>query len=165
MAFAIESGIHISLNGTTWYKLTDHNRGEIEIVPELIEKSARMANGTLRKYVVAKKMRISTSWERVPSDSAYTVDQNRSAEWLEAFYNANVGLPIKLKITSATGVVPSPGVAPTDGVPVESKIYDVFITDFSKTIVWRTKFADSSVPGSTSRRRDFVNMNIEFTEI
>lgn len=165
MAFPIESAIHLSLDGTTWYKLTDHNRGEIEAAPELIEKSARMANGTLRKYVVAKKMRFTTTWERVPSDSAYTVDENKSAEWLEAFYNANAGLPIKLKITSATGVIPSPGVAPTDGVPVTSKIYDVFITDFSKTIVWRTNFADNSVPGSTNRRRDFVNMNVEFTEI
>ena len=50
MAYALQSGIHVSINGTNWYKLTDHNRREIEITPTLIEKESRMANGSLRKF-------------------------------------------------------------------------------------------------------------------
>lgn len=70
MAYALQSGLHVSINGTTWYKLTDHNRREIDITPTLIEKEARMANGTLRKFVVAKKDIISVSWDFLPSKSS-----------------------------------------------------------------------------------------------
>lgn len=162
MAFLIQAGIQVSLNGTTWYKLTDHNRKEIQTTPELIEKVARMANGTMRKYVVAKKMKISTSWEMIPSQTGNgtndgTVDSNYSSEWLEAFYNANVGLPIYVKIINAKETTPAPGTVPSEATRVTSltgeEIYQVFITDFSTTVVWRTA------------NRDFVNMNIEFTEI
>ena len=37
MAYLLESGIQVSLNNTTWYKLTDHNRQPIDISPELIK--------------------------------------------------------------------------------------------------------------------------------
>ena len=157
MAYPIQAGIHISLDGGTWYKLTDHNRSDIQITPELIEKSGRMANGTMRKYVVDIKTKISLSWERVPSQTTYTVDNNYSSEWLEAFYYANAGLPIYLKVVSAGETVPSMGNVPSEqsrsSALSNSKVYSAFITDFSKTIVWRTK------------DRDFVNMSIEFTEI
>jgi hypothetical protein len=75
MAYLLESGLQISLGKTylgvvttdpalmVWYKLTDHNRGEIDISPELIESSSRMANGSMRKYVVAQKNTISASWD------------------------------------------------------------------------------------------------------
>lgn len=157
MAYAINAGIEISLNNSTWYKLTDHNRSDIEIGSELIEKSSRMANGTMRKYVIAKKNTISTSWSRVPSQTTYTVDENKSSEWLEAFYNANVGMPIYVKVTRAKETTPSTGVAPNEATRATSltatTIYQAFITSFSTTVVWRTP------------DRDFVNMNIEFTEI
>lgn len=163
MALPIQPGIHISLNGTTWYKLTDHNRSEIEIVPEIIEKSARMANGTLRKYVIDTKDKISVYWEKVPSQSAYTVDYNAtnmsgySSEWLSAFYNSNAGLPVQVKIIRALDPDPAIGSVPNEAnrqtALTGSKTYTAFITNFSSTIVWRTT------------ERDFVNMNIEFTEI
>ena len=57
---------------TKWYELTDHNRSEISITPILIEKEARMANGTLRKFVVSKKDIISTSWSFLPSSHIAT---------------------------------------------------------------------------------------------
>lgn len=52
---------------TNWHYLTDHNRDAISIDPTLIEKESRMANGTMRKFVISKKDTISTSWENVPS--------------------------------------------------------------------------------------------------
>lgn len=157
MAYAIDAGIQISLNNSTWYKLTDHNRSEIQISQQVIERSSRMANGTMRKYVVAKKNVIGVSWERVPSQTTYTVDGNKSSEWLEAFYNANVGMPIYVKITRAKETTPSTGSAPNESTRVTSSTgtttYQAFITNFSTSVTWRT--AD----------RDFVSMNIEFTEI
>ena len=65
MAYLLESGIQISLTGAngTWQKLTDHNRGPIQVSPELIESQSRMANGKMRKYVVAQKNKISVSWK------------------------------------------------------------------------------------------------------
>jgi hypothetical protein len=117
-----------------------------------------MANGKLRKYVVATKNNISTSWDFVPSKTSECVDGNYGAAWLESFYKSNVGVPIYLKVISseidpdaATGSVPSDSNFKT--AQTGSKVYTVFMTGFSKTIVNRTKVSD------------YVNMNIEFTEI
>lgn len=157
MAYKLSAGLEISINGTTWYKLTDHNRQEIEISPTLIEKEQRMANGTLRKFVVAKKETISTSWEFVPAKSADIVDGNYSASWLTAFYNANVGNPIYLKIISSKHTDPASGSVPNDASYVSastgSKTYQVFISNFNKTVRKRTVVTD------------YVDIDIEFTEI
>jgi hypothetical protein len=242
MAYKLNTGIEVSINNTTWYKLTDHNREEIDISPTLIEKEQRMANGTLRKFVISKKDVISTSWDFVPtlSKESYiitnltaqsgilvyttsvnhnfannsivkvsgindisfnltsavsvgtaptntfaiagqysgpdftlsgsnigsaeqfttaltTVDNNYGASWLTAFYNANVGNPIYVKITSSRHNDPSIGTAPTDSTYVSSltgsKTYQAFITNFSRSVIKRTSITD------------YVNMSIEFTEI
>jgi hypothetical protein len=210
MAFLIQSGLHVSLDNITWYKLTDHNRDAISISPELIEQQARMANGKMRKYVIGQKNTISTSWKYVPSATNLVVDGqlqsadiNFAAAWLESFYKANAGIPIYLKIISseyqsepATGSVPNVGdepgttisnfktaaeltfnsgssgltgstyttsdettaVADQKGSTLRKnatgfKVYNVYMTDFSKTIINRTK------------NSDYVYMSIEFTEI
>jgi hypothetical protein len=168
MPYALQSGLQVSINGTTWYKLTDHNRSEIEITPTLIEKEARTANGTLRKFVVAKKDVISVGWNFLPSKPASTgnvsndtkfsiVDSNYAGSWMQSFYNANVGIPIYLKIISAKHTDPATGAAPSDATYVSSstgeKIYQVFMTGFSKTIVKRNPVTD------------FLDITLEFTEI
>lgn len=165
MAYFLKAGIEISLNGSTWYALTDHNRGPIDITPTLIEKEARMADGTLRKYVVAKKNVISTSWDFVPAKSSCIVDGNYGGSWLTAFYNANCFVPIKIRVIQAKHTDPSIGSAPTDSNYVSAQSiqsvqgntgynqYNVFMTNFSSTILKRT------------RETDYLNMSIEFTEI
>jgi hypothetical protein len=158
MSYPIQSGIHVSLNGSTWYKLTDHNRGEISITPELIQNESRMANGTLKKYVIAQKDRIGTAWSYVPSKTSECVDGNKGAAWLESFYKANVGIPIKVKIiVSEIATDPTRGNAPDDfyfkTAQEGSKVYDVYISNFSKRVINRTKLSD------------YVSMDIEFTEI
>jgi len=234
-----------TINFKTWYYLTDHNRSEIQINPILIEKEQRMANGTLRKFVISKKDIISTSWKFLPTDSKnktatvksvianqststiqYTtsskhyfkagtmvtvsglssfnvtkiaidsvntegttftvkysntggslsgttgtatnlnpglgynspiVDDNYGASWISAFYNANVGNPIYLKIVSASHDDPSIGQIPEESSyktsSTGSRIYQVFISNFSKSIIKRTAY------------NDFVDIDIEFTEI
>lgn len=159
MALPISAGIEISLNGTTWYKLTDHNRSPIEITPTLIEKESRMANGSLRKYIVAKKDTISVSWSFLPAKPSEIVDSNYGGAWLEAFYNANVNIPIYIRLRAAKDTVPSMGSVPNDATFISAqsgsayKQYSVFMTDFAKTIVKRTV------------NSDYLDMNIEFTEI
>ena len=168
MAYALQSGIHISINGTTWYKLTDHNRREIDISPLLIEKESRMANGTLRKFVVARKNIISVSWDFLPSKPSSTgntgndakfsiVDGNYSGAWIESFYNANVGIPIYLKVVASKHTDPQVGGVPLANTYVSSSTgettYQVFMTGFSKTIRKRNPVTD------------FLDITLEFTEI
>jgi hypothetical protein len=159
MAYLIEPGIQISLTGAsgTWQKLTDHNRQPIDISLEIIQQESRMANGKMRKYVIAKKNTISASWKYVPSKDSECVDGFYSAAWLESFYNSNVGLPIYVKVTSskiqtdpALGSLPS-GTFLT--AQTGSKTYNVYMNDFTKTIINRTKISD------------YVDMSIEFVEI
>lgn len=47
--------------------LSDHNRSAIDISTERIEQRQRMANGTMRSYHIADKLKISTSWDMLPS--------------------------------------------------------------------------------------------------
>jgi len=42
--------VEIESPTNTWNKLTEHNRGALEMSTERIEETKRMANGTLRKY-------------------------------------------------------------------------------------------------------------------
>lgn len=240
MPYSLQSGIQVSINGTTWYRLTDHNRGEIDITPLLIEKEARMANGTLRKFVVAKKDVISVSWDFLPTlhvdntsniqsatvvgntivfvtssahnfttsssitvrglspsgfnvtgvqptsasgttfvvpnslgaagigtgpgvardenrPSLTTVDGNYGAGWISAFYNANCGIPIYVKIVSSKYSTPSTGQVPADNTYVTAAngetVYQAFMTGFSNTIRKRT------------RTTDYADITLEFTEI
>jgi hypothetical protein len=156
MTYLIDSGIQISIDGTTWYKLTDHNREPIDIATELIETQSRMANGTMRKYVVAQKNNISCSWKYVPSKQSECVDGFYSAAWLESFYKSNAGLPIYLKVVSSGlnadsgfGAVPSGTFVTAQN---RSKTYNVFMNSFTKTIINRTSLSD------------YVDMSIEFVE-
>jgi hypothetical protein len=165
MAYKIQAGIQVSLNGSTWYKLTDHNREAVQIDVELIESSSRMANGSMRKYVVAKKHKVSTSWTFLPTKTA---DGNYGAAWMESFYIANAGVPIYLKIVEsklnadpAAGAIPDESgtnfkTAQTEATVTNAtgfRTYNAFITSFSKTLSKRTSVSD------------YVDINIEFTEI
>jgi hypothetical protein len=164
MAYLLEAGIQVSINynpstgSGTWYKLTDHNRDPIDISTELIETQSRMANGRMKKYVIAQKNTITASWTYVPSKTSETVDLNYSAAWLELFYKSNVGSPVYLKvISSKINQEPSLNLIPSDfnfkDATSTSTVYYVFMNNFSKAIVNRTKLSD------------YVDMSIDFTEI
>lgn len=115
MAKAISAGIWISPDNNTWYKLTDDNRSPLQIVPNRIEQSQRMADGTLRKFVIASKDIIDTSWSYVPSASTTlytgggvsgpfspTTDGNYGAAFLKAFHDQYVYQPIYVRIVKGT---------------------------------------------------------------
>lgn len=47
--------------------LSDHNRSDISIATERIQTRRRMINGRMRSFHVADKLKISTSWDMLPS--------------------------------------------------------------------------------------------------
>lgn len=117
-------------------KISDHNRSEISIDVDRIETSKRMANGTLRKYVVADKRTFSVSWDDLPHDKTYTVDGFWGGREIESFYDNNAGAFI-LKLTWGDGAIDS---------------YNVVFSNFSKDVTKRGLF-------------DFWNLNCEMTEV
>lgn len=101
--------------------ITDHNRSPLGVSVERIEKTHRLANGTMRKWVIADKRTFSCSWEMLPKKTAQTVDGFWGGEAIEDFYNGTVG-SFPLHITDGDGEVYS---------------YTVMFSDFSKEIVKR----------------------------
>lgn len=63
--------------------LSDHNRGEISVSTQRIEKKQRMINGTMRSTHIADKITISTSWTMLPSRQAR----------VRPMFNVNTGEP------------------------------------------------------------------------
>ncbi len=47
--------------------VSDHNRSPLQFSPERIEKRERTVNGRMRSYHVADKMKLSSSWDELPS--------------------------------------------------------------------------------------------------
>jgi len=116
--------------------ITDHNRQPLAIDVERIEKKQRMANGTLRKYIVADKRSFTTSWNMLPKNTSQTVDGFWGADDIEQFYNTVTG-SFSLEIS--------------DG-DAETYTYNVMFSDFSKTISKR---------GSV----DFWEINVSMEEV
>ena len=168
MAYRIAQGIQVSVdNGSTWYKLSDHNRQPIGFSYEIIENSQRMANGSMRKYVVAKKIKVSVSWNDLPSLNQHVVDYSsagKGAAWMKAFYEANVFNPVLVKVIFAEETVPSKNSIPVDSTYVDalrnsghSKAF--FITNFTYDVQKRT------MPTAYTAGIDYANIKIDFTEI
>lgn len=101
--------------------ITDHNRSALEVSVERIESKQRMANGTMRKYVIADKRTFSCSWEMLPATTAKTVDGFWGGTAIETFYNSTTG-SFTLELTDGGGAVTT---------------YTVMFTEFSKEIVKR----------------------------
>lgn len=190
--FAIPIGAQVSLDNSTWYNLSDHNRNPISITYSLIEQSDRMANGTLRKYVVARKFVITTDWKDFPTIDTELVDYNpalagstlnaHGAAWIKSFYEQNAFVPVYIKLIYAQDPIQynSDGTVTTNIYPNSSSYID-------SAGVPNNSNAEGVNPGQIfyaymttftydiSKRRvgnragtqgyDLVNLKIEFTEI
>lgn len=75
----------------TWdsNKISDHNRSPLSVSVNRIEDSARMANGTMRKYIIADKRTFTTDWADLPQSSALTVDGFWGKNEIEAWWNTH----------------------------------------------------------------------------
>lgn len=100
------------------YKLTDHNRSELSISFERIENSQRMANGTLRKFVVATKHSFDVSWKELPSSGPWTVDGFWGGKEILSYYRSQI-VPFTLSVYDGGGAVQ------TFQVVFESFSYDI----------------------------------------
>lgn len=127
-------GSIIKLNGND---LTEHNRKALEISWEPFEGSHRMADATLRKFVIAKKKSWSISWDDVPSVSAKTVDGKWGADDLWAFYESTPGA-ITLVVKNGD---------------LTQDTYTVVITDFTASINKR------------GRNYDLYSMSLKLEEV
>lgn len=81
--------------------ITDDNRTALSLTYDRIEQSARMADGTMRRFITANKRKISTSWENIPAAGGinYTSDGYLSGAFLKSFFEENVYNPIWIKLT------------------------------------------------------------------
>jgi hypothetical protein len=116
--------------------VTDHNRSPLSISVERIENKQRMADGTMRKYVVADKRTFSCSWDQLPTTDARTADGKMGALAMETFYSSTPGV-FALIVYMGDGT---------------NTTYQVMFSDFSKEVVKR---------GST----DFWNINVTMEEV
>lgn len=123
--------------GGNLLKVTDHNRSALSEEIERIENKRRMADGTLRRYSVAKKRTWSCSWDMLPSTNNVTgglktADGGLAGEDIERIHDT-VNAPFKMVLRrgSAKGQI----------VPAASNdnfyIVNVMISDFSKEVVKR----------------------------
>ena len=122
--------IEWSLNGTVWTKITDHGRGPLDIQPQRIENSQRMANGTMRRYVVAKKRRFELSWENVPDKATDFLAGGQTGKWMQDFHD-DVDGAFYMRVREGAAIDNEP----EDATNTETVI--VMITDFSKSITKR----------------------------
>jgi hypothetical protein len=170
MTYAINAAIAVSIDGTNWFNLTDHNRQPVQYTPQRIEQVQRMANGSMRKMVIANKALYDVSWQQTPTASQSitsqsgqtipnyqpTVDGNYGAGFMKAFYDKYVFQPIWIQLTFATdnyngnAHVPSKLVSPSTG---NNQILKVFMTDFKYTVTKRLTLLD------------YVDVTMQFTEV
>lgn len=85
-------------------KISDHNRAPVTVNLDRIEEKTRMANGTMRKFVIADKRTFATSWTDLPEVAAKTVDGFWGKREIETFYNATAGA-FTLHLTMGDGSV------------------------------------------------------------
>jgi hypothetical protein len=78
--------------------LSDHSRSPLSVNYEMIENSQRMANGTLRKYIISKKRSLSCSWELLPTINDLVVDGNASALSMKRFFEVNNVYPMNMTL-------------------------------------------------------------------
>lgn len=121
-------------NGVTWTRISDHGRSPLSVDVDRIETKQRMADGTLRRYVVSKKRSFSCSWENLPDKAVSFLANGQSGSWMENFHNTVDGsFMMRLRAGSDMDV----NITGTNGI-----IATVMISDFSKEVLKRGKSFD-----------------------
>lgn len=120
--------------GLSWNLVTDHGRSPLDVSFERIEQKTRMYDGTLRRYVVAKKRSWTMSWENLPSEDVSLLAGGRPGAWMEQFHKTHDGdFLVRFRNGNAIDAVPS---------SENSEVVRVMIGEFSKEVVKRTPAFD-----------------------
>lgn len=120
--------------GTTWERVTDHGRTSLNVTVERFENKQRMADGTLRKYVVAKKHTFSTSWENLPDKAGPWLANGREGNWMESVHDSEDGM-FHMRLRSGTD-------QDITYTGLNGKVLKVMFNDFGKNIVKRGRSYD-----------------------
>jgi hypothetical protein len=138
------------------FEFTEHNRSSLPIGYEPIENVQRTANGTMRKFVVAKKRNFQVSWTMLPSRKNLTIDNKYGAEGIRDFYNTYCFDPITIEVRTHRGSNLSIS-SDDNSTTMTAETVNVFITAFSYDVVKRLNDSGGGF--------DYVNVSIGFTEI
>lgn len=110
--------------GTTWFKVTDHGREAVQISVNRIGTDQRMANGTLRRYHVAKKRTFTTSWSNLPDKATDFLANGQPGQWIEDFHETVDGaFHMRLRSGSDRDLTLT---------GLNGKVVQVMITDYSR---------------------------------
>ena len=137
----------------TTLKLSEHNRQPISLSKTRIEKTQRMANGTMRKFYVADKESINVSWTKLPSFSTYTIDGGYGALDLRSFYDGSAA-----KASGALSGRSTFDVRLSYGGT--TKTMEMIFTSFSLELVGR-----NVKQKNTDSAQEFWNLSITLEEI
>jgi hypothetical protein len=136
-AVATRNGLAVgNKTQTRFRRVTEHNRSEFSVTPIRIERQERMANGSLRKYVIADKKSFSLSWTMLPSFRNETVDGAWGAEDLKAFYESTLGQGTFDIMINPTSFDPAVNLENT-GVLADDYTYTVTFTSCDFVVVKR----------------------------
>jgi len=129
--------------GNNLYKVSDHNRSPLSEDYERIESKTRLADGTLRRYTVAKKRTWTCSWENLPShyhaSGIKTADNGIYGSSMETLYNGwDAPFRLILRRGNARNLeTPNPADSALPYQDANFYIANVMFTDFSKEVVKR----------------------------
>ena len=133
-------------DGSAWVKISDHGRSPLSISVELIETKTRMADGTLRRYVVAKKRTFSCSWENFPDKATAFLANGQDGDWMEQFYNTHDdSFLMRLRAGSDEGTALAEALTRTGGDPAltdNEREFTVMFSEYSKEVLKRGKNFD-----------------------
>lgn len=108
-------------------RVSEHNRSELSVGTNRIKQSTRMANGTLREFIIADKKIFSTSWNMLPSYRNETVDGGWGAEDLKTFYESAAGqTAFRIKINTS--------LSSSSAESATNNIYTVIFSGFDCTL-------------------------------
>jgi hypothetical protein len=130
--------------------ITDDNRQPIEFSQERIEKRERMINGRMRSYHIADKLRLSTSWELIPSRShadvphfdvatglssvkSYTTDGGAGGADMLEWYDSHKGSFWVFLAYDRKGIFKGTP-DPYDHLGQYNQLIEMFISDFSYSV-------------------------------
>lgn len=111
--------------------LSEHNRNPMSLGYNRIEKTQRMANGSLRKYFIKDKKTLNVSWEQLPSYSNYTVDGGYGALDIKTFYEGSLGkssFPVTISYSTQSGST--------------TETLNMFFTNFSCEVTKRNVYSE-----------------------
>jgi hypothetical protein len=120
--------------------LSDHSRSPLNLDYDIIQKEQRMANGTMRKYVVSKKKTFSCSWSMLPTKSSMIVDSNADAKLMKKYYEKYCAAPLRLSLYHGRN---SSSLSTTSNPAPHISAFSANVSLYGANLVWTASNANS----------------------